>query len=88
MRTWTYKDGNRNKWTVNARPCRRECDEHLQWDVTIHCEGACRFDGRITGQYKDPPHLNDCLAAWMAGTTAVCLGMAKYAKLKTSVNKP
>ena len=81
MKTWTYKDANRNNWTVVAIPCdRKECGEHWQWGVNIYWEGARRFDGRITGQYEDPPHLNDCLAAWMAETTAVCLGMAKYAK--------
>jgi hypothetical protein len=84
--SWKYSDNHRVKWRLDVNmtgettQAMDAVDHFWHYDLINEDLGRAVISGEIIGQYEMIPFLTEFLADIQFQTTALLLGMAKYAK--------
>lgn len=94
LMTWTYKDGHRMYWRIEAWWSGEfevvvDDAKDWKWDYRIFREGNEYpiYEGQITGQLDYPPMLDDFLLDWQSYINSFVTGAVQHARLETG-NEP
>lgn len=85
----TYKDANRNWWTITTCVDRTDSShdnhddpDHIWSYELTRLDGDITFKGEVFCQYRQDPDIKDILKDVLNSMNSTMLGMAKHAKLE------